>query len=155
MAKVLAALHEAGLEAVIVGSVAALVQGAPVTTDDMDVLIRDTPRNRAKIKELEGRLGGRAIEISPLSRAVRITTAEANLDVLFDLIPGNLDFNGLRSRAKNLTIGAHVATVACLEDIIQSKTAAGRPKDLAQLPILKDTLRVQALVTSGSRVPKP
>jgi hypothetical protein len=33
--------------------------------------------------------------------------------------------------------------VAALEDVIRTKEAAGRPKDLAHLPILKDTLRVR------------
>jgi len=151
VARVLGALREAGLDAVVVGSVAALIQGAPLTTDDMDILVRDTPRNRAKIKDLESRLGGRAVEISPLSSTIRITTAEASLDVLFDEISGGLDFNALRSRAKSLTIGDTVAAVASLEDIIYSKTAAGRPKDLAQLPILQDTLRVLQTLESTNR----
>jgi len=38
--EVLAALRDSGVEAIVVGSVAALLQGAPLTTDDMDVLIR-------------------------------------------------------------------------------------------------------------------
>ena len=36
-----------------------------------------------------------------------------------------------------------VQCVAGLADVIRSKEAAGRPKDLAQLPILRDTLRVR------------
>ncbi len=140
--EILAALRDSGLEAIVVGSVAALVQGAPLTTDDMDVLIRDTPANRHKLKDLERRLGGRAIELSPLSRALRITTREANLDILFDEISGGLSFQGLRARSIRIDLGSAVAVVASLEDVIASKAAAGRPKDLAQLPILRDTLRV-------------
>ncbi len=34
------------------------------------------------------------------------------------------------------------AVVASLEDIIRSKEAVARPKDLAVLPILRDALRV-------------
>ncbi len=33
--------------------------------------------------------------------------------------------------------------LASLEDVILSKEATGRPKDHAQLPILRDTLRVK------------
>lgn len=139
-------MQACGLESVVVGSVAALLQGAPLTTDDMDILIRDSPRNREKLRDLEGRLGGRAVELSPLSRAVRITTPEAHLDILFDQIPGQLEFNALRARSKRVALGDAVAVVASLEDIIASKEAANRPKDLGQLPILRDTLRViQAL----------
>ncbi len=144
--EVLAALRESGVEAIVVGSVAALLQGAPVTTDDMDVLIRDTPANRAKLQDLEQRLGGKAVALSPPSSALRITTRQANLDILFDELPGGLGFQGLRARSAQLDLGDVVAVVASLEDIIASKEAAGRPKDIAQLPILKDTLQVlQAL----------
>lgn len=140
--EVLAALRDSGVEAIVIGSVAALLQGAPLTTDDMDVLIRDTPANRNKLQDLEQRLGGKAVAVSPLSSALRITTRQANLDILFDEIPGGLEFQGLRARSARIDLGDAIAVVASLEDIIASKEAAGRPKDIAQLPILKDTLQV-------------
>lgn len=80
--EVLLALRECGLEAIVVGSVAALLQGAPITTEDMDVLVRDTPKNREKLKQLEGRLGHRAVQLSPLARTLRIPTPRAHLDIL-------------------------------------------------------------------------
>jgi hypothetical protein len=43
------------------GSVAAVLQGAPVTTQDLDLLVRDTPTNRQKIEELGDRLGASAV----------------------------------------------------------------------------------------------
>lgn len=48
---------------------AALLQGAPITTEDMDVLVRDTPRNREKLGELERALGRRAVQITPQPEA--------------------------------------------------------------------------------------
>ena len=42
-----------------------------------------------------------------------------------------------------MKIGKQTLTVASLEDVIRSKEAAGRKKDLAALPILRDTLAVQ------------
>jgi hypothetical protein len=80
--------------------------------------------------------------VSPLSSALRITTRQANLDILFDELPGGLGFQGLRARSTRIDLGDTVAVVASLEDIIASKEAAARPKDVAQLPILKDTLQV-------------
>ncbi len=53
---VLKALKESSLEAIVVGSVAAVLQGSPVTTQDMDLLVRDTPTNRKKIADGAGRL---------------------------------------------------------------------------------------------------
>jgi hypothetical protein len=140
--EVLLALRASGIESIVIGSVAALMQGAPLTTDDMDVLVRDTPDNRNKVKDLETRLGSRAFQISPLSASLRITTPRAHLDIIFDEIPGGLSFQGIRSRSASIDLGNVVAVVASLEDIIASKEAANRPKDLGQLPILRDTLRV-------------
>jgi hypothetical protein len=141
--EIVTALRECGLEAVVVGSVAALLQGVPIATEDMDVLVRDTPKNREKLRRLEERLGHRAVQLSPLSRTVRIPTPRAHLDILFDELSGDLRFEGLRARGKRIQLGKVVALVAALEDVIASKEAAGRPKDLAQLPILRDTLSVR------------
>jgi hypothetical protein len=52
-------------------------------------------------------------------------------------------FESLRSRSVAIDLGGRTAIVASLEDIIASKEAAARPKDQAQLPILRDTLRVK------------
>jgi hypothetical protein len=67
-------------------------------------------------------------------------------DLLFDELPGDLSFESLRSRAIAIPLAGHTAHVASLEDIIASKEAAGRPKDQAQLPILRDTLRVKKAI---------
>jgi hypothetical protein len=123
--------------------VAAVLQGSPVTTQDLDLLVRDTPANRRKIEKLGQCLGARPREVSALTHVLRIDAASAPVDLLFDRLPGNLSFESLRSRSISIDLGGHTAVVATLEDIIASKEAAGRPKDQAQLPILRDTLRVK------------
>jgi hypothetical protein len=95
---VLAALKKVRLEAIVVGSVAGILQGSPVTTQDLDLLVRDTPVNRKKIQALATALGARPREISELSSALRIDLPAATVDLLFDQIPGNLTFQALRVR---------------------------------------------------------
>ncbi len=141
--RVLAAIKTARLEGIVVGNVAAILQGAPVTTQDLDLLVRDTPLNRSKIEDLGKELGSRPREISPLARGLRIDADAGTLDLLFDHISGNLSFESIRSRSVHMDVAGHAATVASLEDVIASKEAAGRPKDIAQLPILRDTLKVR------------
>ncbi len=143
VAQVLAALEAVHLEGIVVGNVAAILQGAPVTTQDLDILLRDTPLNRTKIADLGAVMGARPREISPLTQALRIDAAAGTLDLLFDRISGELSFEALRARSTKIPVAGHVAVVACLEDVIASKEAAGRPKDVAQLPILRATLRVK------------
>ncbi len=142
--EILGALRACGIEAIVVGSVAALLQGAAVKTENIvEVLVRDTPENRERLRRLEELLGRQAFQISPLSRTLRIPTPSAHVDVHFDELSGGLHFESLRSRSVSVSLGKFVAIVAALEDVIASKEAAGRPKDLAQLPILRDTLRVR------------
>jgi hypothetical protein len=141
--EVLAALQGCGIEAIVVGGVAAALQGAPITTEDIDVLVRDTPRNREKLKRLEETLGQKAVPISPLSTSLRIPSPRAHVDILFDELSTGLKFEALRARSSKIPLGRFVATVAALEDVIASKEASARPKDLAQLPILRDTLKVR------------
>jgi hypothetical protein len=43
-------LRETGLEAVMIGNAAAALQGAPVSTADIDFLFRKTPTNLQKLK---------------------------------------------------------------------------------------------------------
>lgn len=148
--EVLAALAECQLESIVVGNVAALLQGAPITTESMALLIRDTPRNRENVQRLEERLGHQAVRLSQLSPMLRISTPRGHVDLLFDELSGGLRFESLRSRSVPIPLGRVVATVAALEDVIASKEAAGRPKDAAQLPILRDTLRVRRALGGGS-----
>jgi hypothetical protein len=106
--------------------------------------VRDTPIVRKKLDRLAEEMGGAWVEISPLTRARRMVGLRVGVDVLFDEIAGNLKFESLRSRARGIRLGDQVVVAAALEDIVRSKTAANRAKDRAQLPILEDTLRVQA-----------
>ncbi len=55
-------------------------------------------------------------------------------------IDGISSFEGLRKRATSLNLGGARILVAALPDIIKSKRAAGRPKDIAVLRILEGTL---------------
>jgi hypothetical protein len=68
------------------------------------------------------------------------------VDLLFDRLPGDLSYQALRAGGLAMSLGKETALVARLEDVIASKAASARPKDLAQLPVLRDTLRVHKAV---------
>jgi hypothetical protein len=146
LAQLLGALAEVRLEAIVVGSGSAAMQGAPIMTEDVDLLIRDTPRKRQKLEALCELTGASLIDISPLANGKRLAGLEVNVDILFDVLPGGRSFESLRSRSVRVRIGKETAVVASLADVIASKQAANRPKDRAQLPILRDTLRVHGVL---------
>ena len=141
LAELASALSETKLDAVVVGNTASVLHGAPVMTQDVDLLVRDTKPNRAKLDRLAARLGGSKPQpISELANVVRIHGTLVPVDVLFDSIPGRLSFASVKSRASKMPAGRNSLTVAALEDVIRSKEAASRDKDVAALPILRATL---------------
>jgi len=139
------ALRAAKLEAIVIGNSASMLNGAPVTTQDIDLLIRDTRPNRRKLARFAEEIGGSApMPVSGLSKVEWIEGRLAvPVEIHYDRISGGLTFSFLRSRAQHVRVGDEKLVVASLADIIRSKQAAGRPKDRAVLPILRDTLMVK------------
>ncbi len=129
----------------VIGNAAGALHGAPVLTQDVDLLVRDTPLVRRKLKQLAARLGGVGpLDISELSTSQRISVDDGvPVDILYDQMIGGLKFASVRSRSTRIEFGENVLVVAALEDIIKSKTAAGRDKDKAVMPILLAALEVQ------------
>jgi hypothetical protein len=137
------ALHEAKLEAIMFGNAAAALQGAPVTTLDFDFYFRRTPENLRKLKAVARALGGSLlVPFYPVSSMVRLEVEVPMLQVDFlSSASGVRSFASLRSRAIAFQVDAYELRLASLADIIRSKRAAARPKDLAVLPVLEATLQ--------------
>ena len=142
LAKVARLLAEHRLEAILIGNAAAALQGAPVTTIDMDFLFRKTPGNLRKLKQIATQLGAVILKpYYPASGLYRIMRDEEGLQLDFMThIHGVRSFNGLRSRCTSVRVGDHALLVASLADVIRSKKAANRPRDRADLEILEKTL---------------
>jgi len=140
---VVAALAEVRLEAILIGNAAAAIQGAPVTTVDLDFMFRATPPNLAKLKRFARRLEAVILRpYYPASNLYRVVNDERGLQADFmPAIHGVKSFNSLRSRAEKVELGGRRLWVADLADIIASKRAAGRPQDKAVLAVLEATLR--------------
>ena len=134
-------LHEANLEAVLIGNAAAALHGAPVTTVDFDFLFRKTARNLAKLKAVARGLGATILRpYYPASDLFRVVRDDDGLQVDFmGTIHGLRSFEGVRDRATSVDLGGTTILVASLADVIKSKRAARRPRDLAVLPILEAT----------------
>ena len=146
--QLLVAINKESLEVVMVGNAAAALQGAPVTTLDVDFIIRDSETNLRKLKAISENLGASLNRpFEPASNMMRMMNHEIQADFLFRM-DGINSFESIRSRASNIQVGSVTTNVASLEDIIRSKKAAGRDKDLASLPILEKTLKIKKNVTA-------
>jgi hypothetical protein len=135
-------LNECGLDAVLIGNAAAALQGAPVTTLDFDFMFRKTAANLKKLKALSKALGGCLLTpYYPASGLYRLMQDDRGLQLDFmSTIHGIRSFEGLKARASRVYFGEHPLWVADLKDIIKSKRALGRHKDLAVLDILEQTV---------------
>jgi len=156
LASVARVLREQKLEAILIGNAAAALHGAPVTTVDLDFLVRKTPANLRKLERLADALGAVVFApyypVSGLYRVIR-DDDQMQLDFMTQ-IHGVRSYNSLRSRAALVEFLGESMTVAALADIIASKRAADRPRDRAVIDVLEKTLREETGASPGPAGPE-
>jgi hypothetical protein len=137
--ELLAALEAAKIRFLIVGGTAAVLHGVPMATVDTDVWVDLPVRQYVRVLEIGKRLGA-----SILSGNVLGLRDDHRVDFLYR-IDGLASFATEWKRAVKLTwTGVHVRVLP-LERVIRSKEASNRPKDLIQLPALRDYLACQKI----------
>jgi len=151
LSEVLEGLLEAGVDFILVGGLAAVIQGAPVTTMDVDIVHNQTPENIAKLlaflKSVDAfhrRLDDKVIEpklgdLSGKGHAL-FTTRLGPLDVLAVIEEGR-SYRDLLDHTVEIDFRGHTLRVLDLKMLIQLKRASRDPKDKQRLPVLKETLR--------------
>ncbi len=149
----LRALLRHGVDFVVVGGVAAQLEGAPILTFDLDVLYDKTPENLvrllAALRELKARYrdpAGRHIEpdaekLATLRLHLLLTELGA-LDVLGSIGDG-LTYQDLVGRTVAFELGEARVLVLELAAVIETKEQANRDKDRAVLPVLRQTLAMK------------
>jgi predicted nucleotidyltransferase len=92
----------------------------------------------------------------PVSDLYRVVRDDDGLQLDFmGSVHGLRSVAGVRDRASIVDIGGATILVASLEDIIKSKRAARRPRDLAVLPILEKALEEASKSSSATRRRSP
>jgi hypothetical protein len=136
------ALREQGLEAILIGGAAAALQGAPVTTVDLDFLIRKTPANLHKLERLADALGAVVFRPHyPVSGMYRVIRDEDSLQLRFlTQVRRGASFRDLLGRASKFDVCGESMIVASVADIIADEQAMAESK-----PSGKKTKREQAL----------
>jgi hypothetical protein len=152
-ATIVATLNQHGVHYVVIGAFAAQLHGAPIPrTRDIDITPAATDDNlqrlSAALHELNARI--RTVDdpdglpfdhdAASLSRARvwNLTTPFGEFDISF--VPsGTEGYEDLARRALVIESFGQLVPTADLDDVIRSKEAAGRPKDILHLPILLQT----------------
>ncbi|MEO6324044.1 MAG: hypothetical protein ABIQ65_05400 [Thermoanaerobaculia bacterium] len=137
------------VEIIVVGGVAAVLQGAPIVTFDLDLVHRRTEENVRRLlgalTELQAQNRGDPRGLSPTESQllgpgrVLLTTVHGPVDVL-GVVANGLTYEDLIPDTVSLDLGGISIPVLGLSRLIEVKQAVGRPKDLAVLPTLRATL---------------
>ena len=143
--------HE--VEFILVGGLAAVVQGAPIHTFDLDIVFLKTDENLSRLltalQEIDARYldpAGRHIVPGADNLASfkmhQLVTALGPLDVM-ETIGAGMSYADLVHDTQISEVEGINVRVLGLKTVILSKEQANRDKDRATLPVLRRTLQMK------------
>jgi len=139
---------------VVIGGIAAVLQGSARNTFDLDICFATDDANLAALGDVLTALGARLkgvnedVPFVPDPRTLgqvemlTLVTALGELDVL-TRPPGAPSYEELRRNADRYDLGGFNVSVASVDDLIAMKEAAGRPKDLLDIEDLEAIARLR------------
>jgi hypothetical protein len=162
--KLLRHLTQEGVEFLLIGANAAIAQGVPIGTLDLDLCYRHTKINctrlatvlRAYHPRLRGAPDGLPFRCDgpTLFAGSNFTFATDVGDVdIFGHVTGVGGYDGIAKHALTIEFLGFPVLVMSLEDLAKSKKAAGRPKDKFHLTHIEATLRLRKKRRSSGSEP--
>lgn len=148
-------LIEADVHFVVVGAFAAVAHGSSQVTRDLDICYERTTENMRRLASAlapyHPRLRGIeqdlpfVLDLQALSQGMNFTlqTDLGDLDLMGQL-SGVGGFDALLRDAKTVRLYEYNVRIGSLDAVIDSKRAAGRPKDLSAIPELEALKELQA-----------
>jgi hypothetical protein len=140
-------LHHTGLRFVLVGGLASVIHGSPRITADVDVMYHATEASLAQLAKALTAL--RAIPIDAATTPPQYTAAALMRRPRYPLLEfttdaGALDcddygrerFDQVVSRAVSVELSGLPVLAAAIDDLIELKRQAGRPKDMRDVHLL-------------------
>jgi hypothetical protein len=154
--EILRVLDEHGVRYVLIGGLAAMLHGAPHVTTDVDVVPEDGQANlerlSAALRDLDARIRttgepegipfDHSAESLSRVRVWNFQTSKGDLDITFEP-SGTRGYDDLRRDVVRMEVRGIDVPVASLADVVRSKEAAGRARDRAALPALRELLTRQ------------
>ena len=136
---VFASLHRHNVKYVVIGGIAAVLHGVPRATFDLDILIEATLENAQHLLMalLEAQLGTAVLTTAEdlLAHEITIFRDWVQIDVQTQT-PG-IEFAAAWERRETMCYQGQDFYVVSKSDLIASKRAAGRAKDLEDVRLLE------------------
>jgi hypothetical protein len=152
LSALLEGLCEAGIDFIVVGGLAAVIQGAPITTFDLDIVHRQTEENIQKLlaflKSIDACLRRpddkiiepRAKDLEAKGHLL-LKTKYGPLDLLAFIEKGH-GFADLLANTTEIDFHGHKLSVLHLETIVELKRDSNDPRDRQRLPVYEETLNL-------------
>jgi hypothetical protein len=137
LARLIDALRAEKTRFIVVGMTGALLQGAPATTFDVDLWVDLPERQYIRLINLAKNLGAQM-----LANTVVVFPGDVTVNFIY-AVTGLRSFSSEFRQSRQLRWMGRKIHVLPLERIYVNKKAAGRPKDLAHLPLLEQTIGMQ------------
>lgn len=151
LSAILEGLLEAGVEFILVGGLAAVVQGAPVTTMDVDIVHNRSPENITNLTAFLNSID--AIYRRPDDKVIKtnernisgmdhflFTTHFGPLDVLAFIEQGKT-YEDLLEHTVEIEFRGHIIRVLKLKALVELKKKSTNPEDQQRLIVLEETFR--------------
>jgi hypothetical protein len=140
-ADMLSALSEVGVEYLIVGAHALAAHGVPRATGDLDIWVRPTRENAERTLRALAVFGAPLADLTlddltASDTVFQIGLPPARIDVLSGIT--GVDFAEAWQRRVMVDVAGRAVPVLSKADFIANKTATGRPKDLADVALLRE-----------------
>lgn len=138
---VLRALRDRDVEYILIGGVAAILQGSPLPTYDIDIALAPGARNRTRLLAALADLEATALTDEGTLPAESFYTPSGHVDV-YGRPAGFASYAELRRGSRTIQLEPDlVVQASSLRDIIRSRLAAG---DDRQLPALEAALELES-----------
>jgi len=147
---ILEVLNKHKVEYIVVGGVAAVIHGAPMTTFDLDTLVKVESANAGRLanalSELDAHFREHQNRLSPTIQDILagghllLMTRAGPLDVL-GFIGNNQRYDDLVDASSEIQTSEGPLQLLNLEELIEQKKQMGRPKDRAAVELLEAVLQ--------------
>ena len=147
---ILEVLNKHNVEYIVVGGVAAVIHGAPMTTFDLDTLVKVNSANAERLvralSELEAHFREHPNLLNPTTEDILagghllLMTSAGPLDVL-GFIGNNQRYDDLIGASSEIQTSMGSLRLLNLEELIEQKKRMDRPKDRAAVDLLEAVLQ--------------
>ena len=137
-------LNREGADFLVVGAYAVMIHTQPRYTKDIDFLVRATKKNAEKVYQALQKFGAplQDLTLEDLSNpelVYQIGVEPNRIDILMGI--DGLGFEEAWKNKESFHYGAEPIFVMSVADLIRTKKAVGRPKDLLDVESLKKNRR--------------